>query len=54
MWHDAFDRWNALDQRDDLTVDQRIELAKVQALLSVAQEINHVRHNGINPEFDAN
>ncbi|MDO3074756.1 hypothetical protein P5V19_16830 [Mycobacteroides abscessus subsp. abscessus] len=39
------------DQVDHLTIDQRLKAAEVAALLSIAQELSAIRHQGINPEF---
>lgn len=40
-----------IDDQDHLSVDQRIEVAKVAALLSIAQELSGLRHAGMNPEY---
>lgn len=42
-----------IDQVDHMTVDQRLKVAEVAALLSISQELSAIRHQGINPEFDA-
>ena len=34
---------------DHLTVDQQIEYAKAQALLSISQELSQIHHEGIFP-----
>jgi hypothetical protein len=36
---------------DHLTTDQRLKVAEVAALLSIAQELSAIRHEGINPNF---
>lgn len=51
LWTDAFDSMNAIDRRDDLTVDQQIKIAEIKALLSIGQELSLIHHQGINPEF---
>ncbi len=52
MWARAFDDMNAVDRESaDLTVDQRLKLAEIKALLSIAQELSKIHHEGINPEF---
>ena len=40
------------DDLEHLTTDQRLKVAEIAALLAVAQEINHLRHYGINPDFN--
>lgn len=35
----------------DMTVDQKLEYAKVQSLLSISQELSLIRHQGINPQY---
>jgi hypothetical protein len=37
---------------DHLTTDQRLKVAEVAALLSIAQELNHIRRYGIQPEYE--
>lgn len=37
---------------DHLTVDQRLKVAEIAALLSISQELSLIHHQGINPEFD--
>lgn len=39
------------DHLDELTIDQRLKAAEVMALLSIAQELSQIHHNGINPDF---
>ncbi len=39
------------EEVDHLTTDQRLKVAEVAALLSIAQELSAIRHQGINPEF---
>lgn len=36
---------------DHLTIDQQIEVAKVQALLSIAQELSLIQDQGIRPDW---
>ena len=38
---------------DHLTIDQRLKVAEVAALLSIAQELSAIRNQGINPGFVA-
>lgn len=52
MWADAFDEMNALDKKaDEMTLDQRLKLAEIKALLSISQELSKIHHEGINPEY---
>lgn len=43
----------SIDDVDHLTPDQRLKVAEVAALLSIAQELSAIRNEGINP-FDPN
>lgn len=43
----------SIDDLDHLTIDQRLKVAEVAALLSIAQELSAIHHAGINPEYDA-
>jgi hypothetical protein len=36
---------------EHLTIDQRLQVAQVAALLSIAQELSAIHHMGINPEY---
>lgn len=48
----AFDDMNAIDyQSDELTIDQKLKLAEVKALLSISQELSRIHHEGINPDY---
>ena len=42
MWHDAADEIQAVHllENDNLTVDQRLKLAEIQALLAIGQELS--------------
>lgn len=54
MWYVAFDDLNAIDLKsDELTIDQRLKVAEIKALLSISQELSKIHHEGINPEYDA-
>jgi hypothetical protein len=48
----AFDDMNAIDyQSDELTIDQKLKLAEIKALLSISQELSKIHHEGINPDY---
>jgi hypothetical protein len=53
VWNMAFDAWNELDREKRLSTDQRVTQANTLALLAIGQELSLIRHQGINPEFDA-
>lgn len=36
-----------------LTTDQRLKVAEISALLSIAQELSLIHHAGINPRYDS-
>lgn len=53
LWADAFDDMNKIDMlSEDLTLDQRLKVAEIKALLSISQELSGIHHAGINPEYD--
>lgn len=48
LWSMAFDDMNALDGKaDEMTLDQRLKLAEIKALLSISQELSQIHHEGI-------
>lgn len=53
MWADAFDELGAVvdQERDKLSVDQRLQVAQIKALLSISQELSKIHHEGVNPEY---
>jgi hypothetical protein len=53
MWNEAMDELVNLESeaREDLSLDQRIQLLQVRALLSVSQELSKIHHEGISPEY---
>ena len=56
MWTEAFDDLNeaireSADEREMLTVDQRLKVAEIKALLSIGQELSLIQDQGINPEW---
>lgn len=54
MWHEAADAMNALDREsDDMSLDQRLKLAEIKALLAIGQELSMIHHEGINPQYSA-
>lgn len=53
LFVDAFDDMNAIDLKsEELSIDQRLKVAEIKALLSISQELSKIHHHGINPEFD--
>lgn len=38
---------------DHLSTDQRLKVAEVAALLSIAQELSAIHHAGINPDYQS-
>lgn len=51
MWSDAFDDMNKIDAMEGLSVDQRLKVAEIKALLSISQELSNIHHSGINAEY---
>lgn len=46
LFAEAFDDMNSLDGQDDLTIDQRLKIAEIKALLSISQELSKIHHEG--------
>jgi hypothetical protein len=56
MWADAADELYAAMQEageHNLTVDQRLKVAQIKALLSIGQELSLMQDQGINPKWSA-
>lgn len=55
VWHSAFDYAHSIerDHDQDLTLDQRIQLAQAMALIAIGQELSAIHHAGINPKYDS-
>lgn len=56
MWAEAADDlYAALREAGEhnLTVDQRLKVAQIKALLSIGQELSLIQDQGINPEWSA-
>ncbi len=52
LWYTAFDDLHAIEAEcKDLTIDQRLKVAEIKALLSIGQELSKIHHEGINPEY---
>jgi hypothetical protein len=54
LWHDALDTLNSTVPHGDfdgLTVDQRLQVAEIKALLAIGQELSRIHHEGINPHY---
>lgn len=53
LFSEAFDAMNEVDAMGGLTIDQRLKVAMVKALLSISQELSRIHHEGVNPEYSA-
>lgn len=57
VWTSAFDFAHAIEREFpdsiDMTVDQRLKLAEVMALLAIGQELSAIHHEGINPSYSS-
>ena len=52
LFNMAYDDMNTIDANDfSLTVDQRLKIAEIKALLSISQELSKIHHEGINPDY---
>jgi hypothetical protein len=54
MWADAADTlYGAIQEAGEhnLTLDQRLKVAQIKALLSIGQELSLIQDQGINPEW---
>lgn len=55
MWHEAADALTdalAGTTDEELTVDQKLKVAEIKALLSIGQELSIIHNEGINPAYD--
>ena len=54
LWHEAADDLYALAaDAEKMTVDQRLKLAEIKALLAIGQELSTIHHAGINPDYSS-
>ena len=53
LWTNAFDAMNQIDMYETLTLDQKLKIAEIKALLAIGQELSKIHHSGINPEWSA-
>jgi hypothetical protein len=53
LWADAIDALNEeVDNHwDEMTLDQRLKVAEIKAMLSISQELSKIHHEGINPNY---
>lgn len=55
LWTDAFDDLSAierdLEREGSATIDQRLEIAKIKAILNLGQELSTIQDQGVNPEW---
>jgi hypothetical protein len=51
IWHDAADEVYEIARTEDLTVDQKLKVAEIKALLSIGQELSLIQDSGINPDW---
>lgn len=62
MFNMAFDDVNAIEsagpgafpKSGDLTVDQKLKVTEIKALLSISEELSRIHHEGINPDYENN
>ncbi|WP_380166431.1 hypothetical protein [Jannaschia sp. R86511] len=55
MWSVASDSLNEARRAagGEPTADQLLQIAQIEALLAIAQNLSEIHHEGINPEFRA-
>lgn len=51
IWADAFDGVHEVERSEVLTVDQRLKVAEIKALLAVGHELAQIQDQGVNPEW---
>lgn len=52
LWTDAFDDMNKIDlDHKNLTLDQKLKVAEIKALLAIGQELSLIQDSGINPKW---
>lgn len=37
----------------ELTLDQKLRVTEIRALLSISQELSRIHHGGVNPKYDS-
>lgn len=50
---EAHSKPGSFEDMEHMTVDQRLKACEVAALLAIAQELNRIHHQGINPDFSS-
>jgi hypothetical protein len=52
MWTSAFDDMNEIDRdhHASLTIDQKLKVAQIKALLAIGQELEQIHYNGVGTE----
>lgn len=53
MWHQTHDYLAKIRRENQLTVDQQLQVALIQSLLTISQELSAIQDQGINPEWRA-
>lgn len=55
LWNEASDELAAAerDLGKNMSVDYRLKLAEIKALLAIGQELSQIHHEGINPEYES-
>ena len=51
IWADAFDSVHDLERSESLTVEQRLKVAEIKALLAIGHELGQIQDQGVNPEW---
>jgi hypothetical protein len=53
LWTEAFDAMNAVDRdhHDELTLEQKLKVAEIKALLAIGQELSIIQEHGIQPKY---
>ncbi len=55
LWSTAYDSLTAAERElrfEHMPVEQKLEVAKIQALLAIGQELSLIHHQGINPKYE--
>jgi hypothetical protein len=51
LWNQSLTETRQLSEVDDLTIDQRLKVAEITALLAIGRELSLIQNQGINPEW---
>lgn len=51
LWNQVHDDVHRIERDEELSVDQRLKVAEILAMLTISQELSMIQDQGINPEW---